>query len=137
MVNQTSINKKSYTIIYIVLGIIIFISIGISCYFLFIKYTCSENNCPKDTKKCVNNVCTDPLNTLPECNYNNTAIHNWKQLPNDDKKCIRLKTDKPPPCCTAPSNYEGIETCLADFTDSMWNDQDTLNRWINKCAVPS
>ena len=138
MVNQTSINKKSYTIIYIVLGIITFISIGIAFYFLFIKkhYTCSEDNCPKDTKTCVNNVCTDLLDTLHECNHNNTQIPNWKQLPDDDKKCIRLKTDSTP-CCTAPFTYKGINTCLADFKDPVWDDNTNLQSWMNACAGPS
>ena len=57
---MVELTKKSKNILYILLGILTFISIGILLYFLVIKkkpYTCSNDNC-EYPKSCQGNVCT-------------------------------------------------------------------------------
>jgi hypothetical protein len=105
MVEQIILNKKSYNILYIVLGIISFIFIGFALYFLIIKkkpYTCSPENCRLGT--CVNNVCTKASDKSPmfglalETNTTNiqiidlsklkgkiTCFWNWKNILTDEQ----------------------------------------------------
>ena len=83
---------KNYIYIYIVLGIISFISIVIALYFLFIKkkhYDCTKDPSCKSPSECSNNVCTYDCTKDPSCKSPSKCV---------DNVCIPYDCTKDPTC---------------------------------------
>jgi hypothetical protein len=108
--------------IYIALGIISFILIGIGLYFLFIKkkpYDCTKDPNCKSPSKCVDNKCIPYDCTKdPNCESPSKCVDN-KCIPYDCTKDTTCKTARTcvdnkciPYDCTKDPNFTSLSTCV-------------------------